>query len=291
MKAAKIFVRVVLTAVAYVVSMVLAGMLSGLLHLPAMKAIPGTSTQQVFLSMVLSLPILIVGMLPLALGLKGSGLQRWFAVAALLYVTLGLNTIIEAKIFTGLLDGNPFFASLFWILPAALTAFALTYRFGKTEPTTSHLGEFGVPGWTWRILVAWLAWPVIYFFFGMCVSPFVVPYYQAGGVLGLRIPGFDVIIRTQLLRSAIFLAASFPVILLWTKSRGRLILALGLAHAVTVGIFQLAQAPFFPMVMRVAHSLEITGDSFAYAALLGLLFMRKTSVAQPQLSTSSAAAD
>jgi len=241
--------------------------------------------------MVLSLPILIVGLLPLASGFKGTGLQRWFAIAALLYVTLGLNTLIEAKIFTGLLDGSPFVASLFWILPAALTAFALTYRFGETRPSPSAVGDFGAAGWSWRLCLAWLVWPFIYFLFGMCVGPFVVPYYTTGGPLGLRIPGFDVIIGTQLLRSAIFLAASFPAILLWTKSRGRLFVALGLAYAVTVGLFQLAQASFFPMMMRVAHSLEITADSFAYAAVLTLLFTRKSKAAQPQLNTTSAAAD
>ena len=290
MKIANIVVRIVLSAIAYIVSLVLMGTLSPLLHLPPLKPVPGGGPQQMFLTMVLALPILILGMLPLASFLKGSWPLRWLAIAVLLYVTLGLNTLIEAKIFTGLLEGNPLTASFFWIVPSALTAAALTFGLNQSNPAPSAMGNFSPSGWAWRLGVAWLAFPPIYFVFGMCVAPFVVPYYNSTGILGLKIPGFDVIIRTQLLRSAIFLAASFPAILLWTKSRGRLILALGLAHAVTVGVFQLAQASFLPMTLRIAHSLEITADSFAYAAVLTLLFVRSTKVAQPVLAKPATAA-
>jgi hypothetical protein len=78
----------------------------------------------------------------------------------------------------------------------------------------------------------------------------------------------------QLLRGSIFLVASLPVVLLWTKSRRAFIVSLGLAYAVSVGIFQLAQADFMPGVMRLVHSIEITADSFAYAAVLGHLFIK-----------------
>ncbi len=120
------------------------------------------------------------------------------------------------------------------------------------------------------MLVAWLAFPVIYFFFGMMVGPFVVKYYQGGGPW--VIPPMGVIIRTQLLRSVLFLLASLPVVLLWAKSRKSLIVCLGLAHAVVVGLSPLASAYFMPVTMRVLHSAEITADSFAYATVLAMLF-------------------
>lgn len=219
-------------------------------------------------------------------------MQRCSAIAVLIYVTLGINTALDAKIYTGLIEGSPWLAlvSPFTVLPSLFAAAALTFSFGGKQSAPGGLGNFGPAGWGWRLFVAWLSFPVIYLLFGMCIAPIVVPYYQAGGILGLRIPGFDVIIPTQLVRSALFLAASFPVLVLWTKSRGRLIFALGLAHAMTVGAFQLAQAWFLPMVLRVTHSIEIGCDSFVYAAVLAFLFVRLSKAAQPMISKTSAAA-
>jgi len=285
----KIIARILLAAVAYVVGVILTGLFAPLLHLPAFKSIPGIAPQHQIIAMLLASPLLIVGLFPLSANLKGSRLQRCAALAALIYVTLGLNTLIESKIFTNLVDGSPWWASLHYVLPATFVALALTRRSEEPTKNISAEGNFGVTGWTWRICLAWLAFPVIYFVFGMFVGPIVVRYYNSTGVLGLHIPSFAVIIRTQLLRSAIFLAASLPFLLMWTKSRARLVFALGLAHAMTVGIFQLAQATFLPMAMRVAHGGEITCDSFAYAAVLAFLFTQAAKAVQPAVSKSAAA--
>lgn len=291
MKVVNVVIRIVVAAAAYVIGNVIMGVLAPTLHLPAFKPLGGETAQHAALLMSLACPLLIVGLLPLAAHLKGSWTQRCAAIAALLYVTLGLNTLIEAKIFTDVLPGSPWLASLQWILPAVLTAAAITYKFGEAAPADGALERLAAPGLLWRVAVAWLLWPVIYIFFGMCVSPFVVHYYQVqSGALGLHIPSPAVILRTQLLRSAFFLASSLPAIVLWTRSRGRLILALGLAHAMTVGIFPLLTATFFPMTLRIAHGLEITGDSFAYAAVLGLLFAR-TSAGKTVQHGAAAAAD
>lgn len=292
MKVVKVVVRIVVAAAAYVMGNAIMGVLAPTLHLPGLKPLGGETPQHAALLMLLASPMLIVGLLPLAAHLKGTWTQRCIALAALLFVTLGLNTLIEAKIFTDVLAGSPWLASLQWILPALLTAAVVTYRFGEPQAATDALGTFAAPTWIWRVALAWLLWPFIYFFFGMCVSPFVVHYYQAqSGALGLHIPAFGLIIRTQLLRSALFLAASLPLIILWTRSRGHLIFALGLAHAMCVGIFPLAQSTFFPMTMRVAHSLEIVGDSFAYAAMLVLLLARSSKSTKTLQEGAAAAAD
>jgi hypothetical protein len=287
--ALKVILSLVLAAIAYITGVVVMGILGPFLHIPAINSVPGMSPQQAFTGMLVAVPILILGLVPLAWGMRGGRLARCFAIAILLYVTLGLNTLLETKIYTQLLAGSPVAASMLWVLPAVLTAAVLAFRSGASSSPSTR-GAFWPLSWSWRLITAWLAFPMIYFFFGMCVAPIVVPYYQShSDVLGLHIPGFHVIIGTQLLRSALFLGASLPAIWLWTKSRGRLVLALGLAHAVTVGIFPLAQANFFPMALRVAHSMEITADSFAYAAVLGLLFIRATKRSAP--AAQSAAAD
>jgi hypothetical protein len=124
-----------------------------------------------------------------------------------------------------------------------------------------------------------LAFPVAYFTFGAMVAPIVVPYYKGGGPIGLVIPPLAVILRTVLVRSSIFLVASLPAVLLWIGSRRGLIGALGLAHAVLVGIFGLAQTHLMPPILRITHGTEITADSFAYAAVLVWLFARRSPAA------------
>ena len=289
MKAVYVALRVVLSGFAYLLGLAIMAVLAPVLHLPTAKIIPGFSPHIVPASVILG-----IGLLPLAANLTGSWLKRCLAVAVLIYVALGLNTLLEMKIFTGMLDGNPWLASLGSILPAILAAVPLTVGSVAQGTQTAGLGSFGVTGWTWRVLLALIAFPVIYFFFGTCVGPIVVPYYrsatmvgQYGSILGLHVPAMSVILRTLFLRSATFLAGSLPAIALWARSRKRLFFALGLAHAVTVGIFGLVVASFFPMAMRLAHGVEITCDSFAYAAVLTLLFASVTKAAE---STVSAAA-
>lgn len=210
------------------------------------------------------------------------------AIGPLLFVAIGLNTVIETLIFTTMFkNGSPWIA-VHWLLPCLFAGGVLAFCFGSKEGNSS-LKSPSATGWLWRLVLAWLAFPVIYYMFGMCVGPFVIKAYQ-GGVPWLLIPAQSVIIKTQLLRSATFLAASFPAIVLWKKSRGQFIFAIGLAHAMAVGIFQLAQATFLPTVLRVAHSLEITADSFAYALVLGLLFVRKGSVEEKVETSATASA-
>lgn len=270
----KTVVRILLAAVAYVIGSVLTGIIAPVLHLSSFRVAENIAPEKLFLALVLSSPLLAIGVAPLAAGLRGSFMKRFAAIAALLYVAIGLNTAIEAKKFTTLIAGSAFGVSLQSLLPCLFAAAVLATI--HTEPSASPAMLRFDGAWTWRLPVAWLSFPVIYWVFGMCVAPFVIKYYDAGA-LGLRIPAPSTILLTQLLRSALFLAASLPAIWLWRKSRRQFILAMGLAHAFAVGIFQLAGATFLPVVLRVAHSIEITADSFAYAAVLGLLFIAKGS--------------
>lgn len=267
----KIVVRILLAAIAYVVGSVLTGILAPVVHLGSIHAPGDIAPEKLFLALVLSTPLLAIGVAPLAAGLRGGYWKRFGAIAALLYVTIGLNTAIEAKAFTTLIEGSAIAFSLQSLLPCVFASAVLATIATESQEPATTMRISG--GWAWRLAVAWLSFPVIYWTFGMCVAPFVVPYYAAGGPFGLHIPPASTILLTQVPRSALFLAASFPAIWLWRKSRAQFIFAMGLAHAVAVGIFQLASAILLPLVLRVAHSIEITADSFAYAAVLGLLFI------------------
>jgi hypothetical protein len=242
---------------------------------------PGNaSAQTLFLMQLVAGLVLVIGLFPLTRGLAASVPLRVGAVGSFILLALGVNGMIEAKMFTHFLDNGFASASVFYVVLAAFLGAAFGLSFGAQQQPV------GLPHRSWlawipRVAAVWLAWPLIYFFFGACVSPIVVPYYNAG-IAGLRIPALSTILAVQLVRSVVFLAASLPFIALWKGSRRGLWLTLGLAHAFTVGLYGLVGATFLPMILRITHSVEIAGDSFAYAGLLVLLF------AAPAAANSSA---
>lgn len=281
----KTIAKILLAALGYVIGMLLSWALTAALHLPIPAPPPGTTPGQRFGALLLSCPLLIAGVVALTAGLGGAFHARFGALFALLYVCVGVNTVIEGAVFTTTMTPGLGTLLLSYLLPCAFAAVAMTKLFPSAQPAPA-LPRFRAGQWTWRLLGAWLAFPAIYLVFGLCVSPFVLDYYRAG-IAGLRIPSAGVIPGTELLRSALYLLVSVPVVLLWSRSRTELFLSLGFAHAVMVGIFGLAQAYWFPTALRVAHSIEITADSFAYAGVLVLLFARPK--ATRQLSIAQAA--
>ncbi len=268
----KLIGKTLLSVVALVIATMLAGAIVSKLQLSPPASPPGTAPH--FLSMLLGSLVLIVGLIPIASGLGGRFTSRWPALALMLYITTGVNTVIELTIFSTLGGQRNMLA--FYFVCFAMTAAVLAWQFGSQQPAPP-LPRRATTQWIWRIAVAWLSFPVSYFLFGMCVAPIVIPIYQAG-VPGLLIPPVDVILRTQLLRSLLFLGSSLPVVMLWTGSRRRLTLALGLAHTAMVGLYGLAQADSMPPVLRVTHSLEIAADSFVYALVLACLFFPRERV-------------
>jgi len=258
--------KILLSTVVLAMATMLAGAIASALPLSPPPSLPGTSPS--FPSMLFGSLVLVVGVVPIASGLGGRFATRWLALGLMLYVATGVNTVIELIIFGT--QGGQRYLLVFYFLCFVATAAALAWQYDLQQSAPS-LPRLGTGQWLWRVAVAWLSFPVIYFLFGLCVAPFVIPIYQAG-VAGLHIPPLDVIMRTQLLRSFLFLASSLPVILLWTGSRRHLILALGWAHTAMVGLYGLSQASFMPPVLRVLHSLEIAADSFVYAFILVWLF-------------------
>jgi hypothetical protein len=73
-----------------------------------------------------------------------------------------------------------------------------------------------------------------------------------------------------MVRSTVFLIGSLPFIVLWKKPWLADFLAPARALAGRRPV-RLVQALWFPPVLRIAHSLEIGADSFAYAAAIAFL--------------------
>lgn len=255
------------------VSLVLSGILNHLFHLHINMPPIITSLPMHMFAILGAGGLLVLGLYPMTHGLVGSAPARSTALGVFLFLALGVNTVLDGAIYTNYFAGAIPAHALTFALQALFTAVALGFLFdhaGELEPV-------GLPrrnwlAWAGRGLAAWLAWPFIYFGFGMCVAPVVVPYYLHGAIPGLHIPPVGTIFAVQFVRSVLFLASSLPLIALWKGSRRGLWLALGLAHTFAVGIYGLVVATFMPMVLRLTHGVEITADSFVYAGLLVLLF-------------------
>jgi hypothetical protein len=220
--------------------------------------------------------VLAAGIAPLASRLAGGFAARWLALAGFVWVAAGVCNGIECQFFTTL--GKWHTIALMHLVPSLLFAALVAWLFpaaGRTEAlTATGLRGRSLGQWLWRVPLALLAFPFAYYVFGtllMTVAPGLVAYYR-GGVAWLRIPDPAVIPLVQLLRSALFLVSTLPILALWRGRRGMLMVQLGLGSWVVVGLFGLVQAVWMPMALRVPHTLEILADSMVYAWLLvGLL--------------------
>jgi len=256
--------KIVSCAVIYLIGTVLGGILVGAVGLRLPAAFTSGDAARSFWQAAAATPILVIGLAPLAAGLGGSWWARFGGLFA-----FNLNSVLELRIFSGVFrNGGEPAVLLQGVLPALVLCGALAWCF-RGPATGNPAPHYGAAGWIWRLALGVLAFPLVYFVFGLMVGPIVTPYYNGGGPFGLTIPSPAVIFSTQFVRSTLFLVASLPAILLWGGSRRALIGALGLAHAALVGIYGLAQAGgVMPDILRIAHGLEITVDSFAYAGLL-----------------------
>jgi len=248
---------------------------------------PPSQTVNLLLNVISSL--LVAGCLALlAWGVRGSQAVRWLILAAFTYVLFGLNNQIEAAAFTAF--GGTTTMILFFVAPCLLGAAAAAWlvRPGTAlQPRGATVFDRPPSAWWWRLAVAWLAFPVIYVFFGMLVSPIVVPFYKDPS-FGLTLPGWNTIFPVVLLRSALALAVTLPILVLWSRSRRSLLVSLAISFFAFMGLIGLAATTFFPPTLRVAHSIEILGDAVVYAWVLVALFIPKARAASPAAAPANA---
>ena len=269
--------RLPLCTVAYVAGATASGALVSALGMPLPKLPEQTNERTMGLCLILGSLVLTVGLAPLAQRIRGTFAVRWLALAGLCYVCLGVNTPIEAAIFTSM-DGM---ASIpvFSILPCLLFAAAVALLFKPADKGDSFLANAkrffaGRPAgeWAWRIAAAVCTFPLIYWTFGLMIAPAVRPYYEQGQ-FGLALPSATAIILVQLLRSTLFLAGTMPILIAGSGPRRPLVLALGVAFYVLVGLFSMIQTYWLAPTLLVLHNLEIFADSMVYALALALLLV------------------
>ena len=282
-----------LCGLAFYVGIILGGAAATLLGLPVPAIPPGVD--QATLSGLL-VPVSLILALTLSFvsrGLSGGFVTRGLILAALVWIVYALNNYLEASIFSTYEAASPFMLVVF-LAASIVGAAAAALLFAPAAPGTGFAADlrafgehYAIWGWVWRSLAALVAFPAIYVFFGSLVAPLVIDYYREQS-LGLVLPSWAQIIPMQFLRSLLFLLACLPVLIAWQRSRRSLLLSLGGALFVLVGLLNLMQAVWLPATLRMTHSLEILADSFVYAWVLVMLF-RRSDVAAIQTSGLAAA--
>jgi tryptophan-rich sensory protein len=97
-------------------------------------------------------------------------------------------------------------------------------------------------------------------------------------------PAVEQILTILFVRSVLFLLACLSILALWQKSERSLLLRLGFALFVLVGLLYMLSADWMPVSVRLPHTLEIMADEFVYAWVLVKLLRPSHAAAQSRES-------
>ncbi len=272
--------KVPLCGLVYVLGTMVGSVVASLIGMQTPAMPEGTTPNTLMLFQLLASPLLALCLAFLSRGVRGRLVCRWLILAFFTWVAYGVNTVLEAAIFTTYGAASPFTVVivLFGSLAcAALVAFLFPPQ-NRARGFGTSLWEFlagrSWSQWAWRLAVAVVSFMPIYLFFGRLVVPFTYDYYLEQ-MAGLTAPGWDQILPVLFLRSLLFLAASLPVLVSWGRSRLSLVLSLGFAMFVLVGGMGLVGGYWLPLKVRLFQGVEILADSLVYAWVLVLLLVRK----------------
>ena len=282
------FWKLPLCGVAFLIGLVLSGVLLPLLGLESPAIPEGTDPNTILLWFLLGSLILAFALSFVSRGLRGGFLVRWLAMGVMAWAIGAVGMVLEAYFFmtTGAVSSasSALFTVLNFLLPSLAVAVVVALLFrpqDRGEKLSASVRSFfrarTIPEWSWRMLAAIVAFPVIYITFGELVLPLIGDYY-AQGAYELALPSWSQIIPLQLARSVLFLLVCLPVLVMWRGPRRGLALSLGFAASVLVGFMSVITSYWFPWQMRLFHGLEILADSFVYAGVLVALLVKREKI-------------
>jgi hypothetical protein len=279
--------------IVFAVGVILGGMGATLLRLTPPPMPEGMDPAIAAAVLMLEGPLFALALALIARGLAGSFLTRTLVLSLPAWIAYTVNTQLEAAIFSTF-GGGFWFSIVDFLVPSVLCSAAVAFLFPPAEKGAGLIESFKfffshrtATAWLWRLGIAAVAFMPIYYFFGLLVVPFTAEYYQQN-MYGLQMPRLDQLLVVLFTRSALFLVACLPVIVLWRKSKTSLFLRLGLALFVLVGLLYMLAAYWMPVSVRLPHTLEILADEFVYAGALTLLLSPDRSTARPAWSGASA---
>jgi hypothetical protein len=273
--------KIILGGFAFYLGIILGSMLAAMLGMAMPPMPPGVDQASLMLYTLLGSFILAGALGFVSLRLSGGFLTRWLILAFLTWIAYGVNTYLEAAIFTTMTGPA---VVVMYLVASLLCAAVMAATFRAAEPVEkfgglvrSFFAGRTAAEWAWRLLLALLAFPLAYILFGLLVKPFTYEFYVQQQ-MGLTAPGWGQILPVLALRSLLFLLAILPVLIVWQRSRTSLFITLGVLLFLLVGGLTMLSAIWYTPVVRIAHGLEILADSFAQAgALVYLLVQAKRS--------------
>jgi hypothetical protein len=270
--------KICLCALSTVVAIMLAGPLSNALHLEQPK-LPGPVNMPLLLLLSLNAGLVLSAALAfLSPQLPGTR-SRFMILLWFVFAWLGINNPIEAGIFTTLGGGPAMVVTMLWVSICVAGAVGLLFSNQDRQKSFSAAARrfFDYRAgtqWAFRLLLVVLAFPAVYFFFGMPVGLMVGKFYQNQS-FDLHLPSLGVVVGVQFVRSLIALLAVLPILIVWPASRWRFAWTFGLNLFVVAGLYGLIQAYWMPWTLRSIHTIELFLDSMVYAWLVtGLLLPR-----------------
>jgi len=204
-------------------------------------------------------------------------LSRW-SLALMIWLELlvveFLNNYVEAYFFTTrytnptVLVQSVASALISTLISATAAALLLgNGTWGITASLREYLSRRTRGSWILRIAVGSVAYFPVYFFFGMLITPFVLPYYNNPS-FGLRIPSFAVIIPVELFRGFVYTLILLPLLATVVGGRTTKFIALTATLYIPGGLIALLGNATLPILIIPFHGVEILADSIVYALVL-----------------------
>lgn len=212
---------------------------------------------------------------------------RYVLIFLILFIIGYANNIIEYIFFSTTPIYMLYHEFAYILSTYMVTAAVIAFLFPpekNDELIIDHLKRFfsghSTYWWSFRIFAAGIAYVLIYFTFGLLVSPIVLPYYTDPTLgLELTVPSFGVLIPLEIGRGIIYVFMLVAPIAMTKLRSWRLVFFLTSILAGVGAIPGLLAAQAWPLELRIAHGLEIIADSFFYSLVIAKIF-KKFSIGQ-----------
>jgi len=266
-----------LASLASILGLILGGMVTGLLRLPAPTMPPGIDANTILPLMFLSGILISILLGECFQRLYRSYWRRLLTIWLCNYLLYYLLNTLDAMLFFAP-GANMSTSILLNLFPAlfASAVIALVWRPGRVGlagvTTLASFPARKTGTWAWRLFLAWLVFPPIYYAVGRVAGLFTQHYYEVPSLnLGLTLPPIQTLLAMQVLRGALFLLAVLPIIRAWKGSRTVLWYWVGAVIFIQIAATLIFQAYWYPLGLRIPHAVELFVDSFAQAYLYVLL--------------------
>jgi len=274
-----LLVRSLVVGLGYTVAVMIGGMITQVLGLPTPSLAAGVDQTQMLVGIFLSGVLIGLTLGPLTRRLTLPMAQRAGLLFVVLFILNALINVIEALFFTTIPATEQLTGLVTSAVGHAGLALLLAVLFrppsverGLLTALRQTLSQRPWTSWAWRFFLAGFLYVPIYLFFGIIISPIVLPYYQDLG-MGLTVPGFEVMVPLEVFRGLLYVLTLFPLIAVLRASRWRVALLIVLTLCVLGSWQPMLLVAWWPVTLRLTHGLEITADSIVHGlAIVWLLW-------------------